>query len=247
MTELLHVENLSGGYTSGYPILHNVSFQVKEGEIVALLGLNGAGKSTLIKHILGFMKPFSGNIRIKGKTVAEDPQAYRKQYAYIPEMPVYYEHLTLMEHLFFAGKVYGLKDQVMMERIPVLLKEFRMTGKEDLYPSNFSKGMKQKMMIMIALLIRPSLYVIDEPLLGLDPVGIRSLLTSLESEKKRGAGILMSTHILSTAERYCDQFLILHQGRIIANGTLEELRHQAGDQDASLDDLYLQLIDRGEG
>lgn len=246
MEQLLHVDDLSGGYMEGERVLHQITFDVKEGEIVALLGLNGAGKSTLIKHILGFMKPFSGQIRIKGKTMGENPEVYRHHYAYIPEMPIYYENLTLLEHLNFAASIYGLKERERREKIEQLLKEFRMKGKENLFPSYFSKGMKQKMMIMIALLLRPPLYIIDEPLLGLDPVGIRSLLTALESEKRRGAGIFMSTHILSTAERYCDRFLILHQGKIIAQGSLDDLRQEVGDGKATLDDIYLQLIDRGD-
>ncbi|WP_028987259.1 ABC transporter ATP-binding protein [Thermicanus aegyptius] len=246
MGDLLDVEGITGGYSYEYPVLHHVSFSVKKGEIVALLGLNGAGKSTLIKHILGFLKPFKGKITIDGKHIDENPQEYRRKFAYIPEMPIYYENLTLGEHLRFAAKVYGLTDEEVKDRLPRLLKEFNMEGKEELFPSFFSKGMKQKMMIMAALLVRPALYVIDEPLLGLDPLGIRSLLQALVVERERGAGIFMSTHILSTAERYCDRFLILHQGKLIASGTLQELRRGVGAPHASLDEIYLQWIERGE-
>ncbi|WP_025028891.1 ABC transporter ATP-binding protein [Caldalkalibacillus mannanilyticus] len=243
MSSLLELIDVTGGYTGNKPVIHNVSFQIEPGEIVALIGLNGAGKSTTIKHILGLLQPFQGAIKIKGQTFTESPEQYRAQYSYIPEYPIYYEELTLWEHLELIAMTYGIEREVFLERAPILLKEFRMEKRKNMFPNQFSKGMKQKLIIMMAFLIQPSLYIVDEPLLGLDPLGIRSLLQWLVKCKENGAGILMSTHILATAEKYCDRFIILHEGKIKAQGTLSELREVSQMKNASLDDIYLHLTE----
>jgi ABC-2 type transport system ATP-binding protein len=243
MAALLEVKGVTGGYSSSRAVIEDVSFHIQEREIVALIGLNGAGKSTIIKHILGLLEPREGEIHIAGKAFSEEPEAYRLAYGYIPESPIYYDELTLWEHLELAAMSYGLDKKVFAERVQPLLQEFRMEEARDRFPRQFSKGMRQKLMIMIALMVRPSLYIVDEPILGLDPLGIRTLLTWLARSKEQGAGILMSTHILATAEKYCDRFIILHKGRIKAQGTLEELRRVTGMPDHSLDDIYLHLVE----
>lgn len=243
MATLLEVKGVTGGYSANHAVIKDVSFHIREREIVALIGLNGAGKSTTIKHILGLLEPREGEISIAGKTFHTDPDSYRHAYGYIPESPIYYEELTLWEHLELAAMSHGLEKRVFEERAFPLLQEFRMEEAKDRFPQQFSKGMRQKLMIMMALLVRPQLYIVDEPILGLDPLGIRTLLTWLESCKEQGAGILMSTHILATAEKYCDRFIILHKGRIKAQGTLNELRRSTGMPDRSLDDIYLQLVE----
>ncbi|HZG79727.1 MAG TPA: ABC transporter ATP-binding protein [Brevibacillus sp.] len=243
MEVLLEVKEVTGGYLANRTVIEDVSFHIRKGEIVALIGLNGAGKSTTIKHILGLLEPRKGEIRIAGKTFSADPDSYRHTYGYIPESPIYYEELTLWEHLELAAMSYGLDKEQFAERVNPLLSEFHMEEAKDRFPQQFSKGMRQKLMIMMALLVQPSLYIVDEPILGLDPLGIRSLLTWLERCKEQGAGILMSTHILATAEKYCDRFIIMHKGRIKAQGTLEELRSFTGLPHHSLDDIYLRLVE----
>lgn len=243
MSSLLQVEGLTGGYSTKKAILNDVSFHINEREIVALIGLNGAGKSTTIKHILGLLEAHKGTIRVKGQTFMEDPLRYRAQYSYIPESPIYYDELTLWEHLEMTAMAYSVEQKQFKERAERLLQEFRMEKHKNRFPNQFSKGMKQKLLIMMAFLIQPPLYIVDEPLLGLDPLGIRSLLQWLVQCKENGAGILMSTHILATAERYCDRFIILHEGSIRAQGTLAELRHLSGQPQATLDDIYLQLTE----
>lgn len=237
---LLEIQNLTGGYTRN-PVLKDVSFDVKEKEIIGLIGLNGAGKSTTIKHIIGLMEPHSGQIKLNGHTFMEDKEAYRKKFTFIPETPILYEELTLEEHLKLTAMAYGLNPSDYEERTARLLKEFRMEKRLKWFPAHFSKGMKQKVMIMCAFLVQPSLYIVDEPFVGLDPLGIQSLLDLMKKMKENGAGILMSTHILATAERYCDRFVILHEGKIRAKGTLEELREEFSMPGATLDDLYIQL------
>lgn len=245
MTALLHIENLYGGYTHKN-VLHDISFELNKGEVVGLIGLNGAGKSTTIKHIIGLMQPKKGEVLVQGKTFQDNPETYRNQMAYIPEMPILYDELTLHEHLRLTAMAYGIEEEVFEQRLPKLLKEFRLEKKLNWFPVHFSKGMRQKVMIMCAFLIEPPLYIVDEPFVGLDPLGIQSYLQMMDSMKERGAGVLMSTHILATAERYCDRFIILHDGKLRAEGTLEELRSQFQMPDATLDDLYVQLTKEDE-
>ncbi|MEH7167436.1 ABC transporter ATP-binding protein, partial [Priestia megaterium] len=211
------------------------------GELVGLIGLNGAGKSTTIKHIIGLMEAKKGSVSINNKTFQQDPTGYRSQFTFIPETPVLYDELTLKEHLDMTAMAYGLEPQTYEARLQPLLKEFRLDRKLKWFPAHFSKGMKQKVMIMCAFLVQPSLYIIDEPFLGLDPLGIQSLLDLMTDMKKQGAGILMSTHILATAERYCDKFVILHNGEVRAQGTLKDLQEEFQMRNATLDEIYIEL------
>jgi ABC-2 type transport system ATP-binding protein len=247
MNPILQVQGLTGGYQRKRPVIHDITFTVHPHEMVGLIGLNGAGKSTTIKHILGLLQPSHGSVSIHSQTLQEAPETYRASYTYVPETPLVYEDLTLREHLELTAMAYGLSRQAFEERMPSLLEEFNMKDKLDLFPQHMSKGMRQKMMIMNAFLVRPSLYIIDEPFVGLDPIGIRSLLELMVKVKNTGAGILMSSHILSTVERYCDKFIVLHQGRVRAAGTLIDIQKQAGMEGAPLDDVFYELTkDEGQ-
>ncbi|MEN1970259.1 ABC transporter ATP-binding protein [Lentibacillus sp. N15] len=240
MESLLHIEKLHGGYTHKN-VLHGISFDVYPNEIVGLIGLNGAGKSTTIKHIIGLMQAKKGTVAVNGKTFRENPEVYRSQMAYIPEMPILYDELTLYEHLRLTAMAYDVSEELFEKRLHPLLKEFRMEKRLKWFPTHFSKGMRQKVMIMCAFLIEPPLYIVDEPFVGLDPLGIQSYLQLMNKMKNNGCGVLMSTHILATAERYCDRFVILHEGEIRAIGTLEKLQKDFQMPGATLDDLYVQL------
>ncbi|MED0735436.1 ABC transporter ATP-binding protein [Aneurinibacillus thermoaerophilus] len=245
MNPILQVQNLTGGYSRKRPVIHNITFDIYPREMIGLIGLNGAGKSTTIKHILGLLQPAEGSVRIHNQTLKEAPELYRASYTYVPETPLLYDDLTLWEHLELTAMAYGLERKVFEERVESLLAEFNMQDKKRMFPQHMSKGMRQKMMIMNAFLVRPVLYIIDEPFVGLDPRGIRSLLELMVKMKNTGAAILMSSHILSTVERYCDKFIVLHNGRIRAAGTLEEIRRQAGMAAASLDDVFYELTKDG--
>lgn len=242
---LLKIDHVTGGYTRN-PVLKDVTFEVNKNEMVGLIGLNGAGKSTTIKHVIGLMEPHSGEITINGSSFSKNKENYRRQFSFVPETPILYDELTLEEHLKLTSMAYGLDETVYKERMKFLLKEFRMEKRLKWFPAHFSKGMKQKVMIMCAFLVQPELYIVDEPFVGLDPLGIQSLLDLMKKMKENGAGILMSTHILATAERYCDRFIILHNGSVKAGGTLVELRKQFNLPDATLDDLYIQLTKEEE-
>ena len=242
---MLEIKNLTGGYVH-VPVLKDVSFTVESGKLVGLIGLNGAGKSTTINEIIGLLTPYSGEINIDGLTLRANPREYRQQIGYIPETPSLYEELTLREHIETVAMAYGIEQEQAFERVAPLLKMFRLDQKLDWFPVHFSKGMKQKVMIICAFVVDPSLFIVDEPFLGLDPLAISDLIQLLDEEKKKGKSILMSTHVLDSAEKMCDSFVILHKGQVRAKGDLPQLRHAFDMPEASLNDIYLALTKEEE-
>lgn len=241
---MLEVKNITGGYIN-IPVVKDVSFTVESGQLVGLIGLNGAGKSTTIKEIIGLLTPYQGEILIDGKSLVQDADNYRKKIGFIPETPSLYEELTLKEHLEIVALAYDLTWDQAWSRVQGLLTVFRLDEKLDWFPVHFSKGMKQKVMIICAFMVEPSLLIVDEPFLGLDPVAISDLVNLLEEEKAKGTSILMSTHVLDSAEKMCDSFVILHQGQVRATGNLEELQHAFNMKGASLNEIYLALTQEG--
>ncbi|WP_019635196.1 ABC transporter ATP-binding protein [Paenibacillus fonticola] len=229
METLLEADINEAGYELGDPKIHDISLAVCPGKLTGLIGANGAGKSTILKTILGIIPYAEASVRFMSGS---------GQYAYIPEHPVFYENLTLWEHLDLAAAVYGLKQDDLETEGERLLQKFRMADVRHHLPGGFSKGMRQKMMLMIGFLNRPNIYIVDEPFIGLDPRAMKDFLGLLEEERQRGAGILMSTHVLDTAERICDDFIMISQGRIAARGTLDEIRSAASRPKASLFDCF---------
>lgn len=245
MSNVLQITNLSGGYNRR-KVIENINLNISKGSITALIGLNGAGKSTTIKHILGLLRPMEGEIKVNDMTIAGDNERYRKSISYIPETPVLYDELTLEEHINLTAMAYGLNMNETWEKADKLLDLFKLSDKKKFFPVHFSKGMKQKVMIICSFLVEPNLYIIDEPFLGLDPIAINDLINLMCERRDNGASILMSTHILATAEKYCDNFVIIHEGKILASGDLETLRNEFNMIGASLDEIYLALTTRGK-
>lgn len=241
----LNVSHLTGGY-SQIPVLKDLSFAVESGELVGLIGLNGAGKSTTINHIIGLLQPQKGQITVNGVKLQDDPEKYKQQIAYIPETPVLYRELTLKEHIELTIMAYQLDEKQAWARAHKMLKMFRLDNKLDWFPANFSKGMKQKVMITCAFLTDAKLFIIDEPFLGLDPLAVKNLLDLISERKKQGAAVLMSTHVLGTAQEYCDRFVMINHGRLQASGTLAELRDTAKLKDGNLTDIYLAITQGGK-
>ena len=243
----LEINKLFGGY-SQIPVLKDVSFDVQPGELVGLIGLNGAGKSTTLNHVIGLLRPFSGSIKINGLTIQANPEEYKKEIAYVPETPILYDELTLREHIDLTIMAYELDHDEAWQRATKLLKLFRLDNKLDWFPANFSKGMKQKVMICCAFMTKAKLLIIDEPFYGLDPLAVHDLLDLIEQKKKEGVAVLMSTHVLDTAQGYCDRFVLLADGKVRAHGTLDELRAAGYHAGESLDEIYLHLAkgDRNE-
>ncbi|MFC0330864.1 ABC transporter ATP-binding protein [Paenibacillus sepulcri] len=230
---VLTVDIRNAGYEESKPIIRDVSFSVEAGELVGLIGPNGAGKSTTIKSLLGLLRHVDGTIVFSGES---------KRYAYVPEQPVLYEYMTLWEHLQLAAAAYGLDETTFMKRAGLMLDRFRMTDDRHRLPTGFSKGMQQKMMLIIGFMLQPDVYVVDEPFVGLDPRATRDFLELLEAERRRGAGVLMCTHVLDTAERICNRILLINGGSVVAQGTLDAVREQAGcAADAPLTDCFYAL------
>lgn len=240
----LEINQLTGGYAH-VPVLQEVSFTVPNQQVVGLIGLNGAGKSTTIKHIIGLLMPQKGTITLNGVTLQSNPDQYRQSMAYVPETPVLYPELTLREHLELTMMAYDLDFEMTWAKAMVLLKKFRLDNKLDWFPVHFSKGMRQKVMIVNAFMTDADLFIIDEPFTGLDPLAIHDLLDIIADKKAAGAAILMSTHILATAQQYADSFVLLNQGKVRTTGTLEELKAEFNMADANLDDIYLQMTKEG--
>lgn len=236
----LKVSNLTGGYSS-IPVLKNETFDVSNGELVSLIGLNGSGKSTTINHIMGLMTPFSGTVTVNDIEITDDVEKYKQQIAYIPEMPILYSDLTLREHIETTIMAYNLDKTEAWEKAQKLLTTFRLDNKLDWFPSNFSKGMRQKVMIVCAFITNAQLFVIDEPFLGLDPLAVNDLLKLIDEKKQAGASILMSTHVLDTAEKYCDRFVLINDGSVSYEGTMAEIKDHYSDLGNSLNDIYLSL------
>lgn len=225
---LLDVRIQWAGYESDKKIIEDIFFSLQKGDIIGLIGPNGAGKSTIIKTILGLMEHRNGDI------IFEEGNSY----SYIPERPVFYDELTIWEHLDFIGAVEEIPQNDYKQRANELLELYKLKDFAHQFPGSFSKGMQQKAMIIFALITNPSIYIIDEPFVGLDPSAMKQFLSSIENIKQEGAGILMSTHVLDTAEKVCDRFILVHNGGIAAAGTLEEIRRQSHVPEGSLFDCF---------
>ena len=222
----------SAGYEEKEETIRDIRFQVRAGELIGLIGPNGAGKSTTIKSILGLLRHRDGEVTFGGSS---------GRYAYVPEQPVMYEYLTLWEHLRLAASTFGLEDEAFTLKAEMLLEQFRLLDVRHELPVKFSKGMQQKLMLLIGFILEPDIYIVDEPFIGLDPRATKDLLDFLEAERKRGAGILMSTHVLDTAEKICDGFVLINGGSVVARGTLEDVQRTSGREGASLFDCFLAL------
>ncbi|MBU9711671.1 ABC transporter ATP-binding protein [Evansella tamaricis] len=234
--EVLKVNLKNAGYYDKKDAIKDIHFSILSGGLVGLIGPNGAGKSTIIKSILGLMEDVDGDVTM----------GQGSKYAYIPEHPTYYDELTLWEHIELAKAVNEIEGDGYYQEAEKLLTIFRLTAEKHQYPGSFSKGMQQKLMIIIALLIKPKLYIVDEPFIGLDPKAIKDFINLLKEEQRSGAGILMSTHVLDTAEKMCDRFLLINYGNIIARGTMEEIRGQSV-SDGSLMDCFYELTVNDHG
>jgi len=224
-----------------FTAVDDVSLDVPAGEIHGFLGPNGAGKTTTIRMIAGLLQPTRGRVTIDGHDLAREPEAAKGALGFIPDRPFLYEKLTAAEFLRFHGGLYGLEGQGVETRARELLELFELTGWRDELVESFSHGMKQRLVMCAAFLHRPRAVVVDEPMVGLDPRGARLIKEIFRLQSQKGVAILMSTHTLEVAQEMCDRISIILGGRIIARGTVEELRELAGHDDAQLTPVFLKL------
>jgi ABC-2 type transport system ATP-binding protein len=221
--------------------LNDLSFSVSSGEVRGLLGQNGSGKSTLLKSLIGLIHPTSGSVKVLGLDVQRSPMEIRKAVGYVPESPRLYEFLTATEYLDFIADVRGLSYGEKRERVNRLIQALDLEGKQGDTISGYSQGMKQKVALMGAILHRPKLLLLDEPLNGLDPKSARVVKELIHSLAEDGVTTVFSTHILEIAEAICDRLTILQNGRVLAEGTAQELREKAGLPGSGLEDVFLKL------
>jgi ABC-2 type transport system ATP-binding protein len=237
---VIEIEGLDKLY-GDLPAVQGLSFRVAPGEVVGLVGPNGAGKTTTLRSIAGIIIPTRGRIAIGGHDLATDPVAAKRALAFIPDEPHLFEYLTVEEHLRFVGRLYGVGE--VDERIAALLGEFELAEKREALPDELSRGMKQKLAIACGLLHAPTALLLDEPLTGLDPVGIRRMKATIVRRAEAGVAVILSSHLLHLVEEICTRVLVLQRGRVVAFGTVPEI--VAGRPELagrSLEDVFLALI-----
>jgi len=228
-----------------FPAVRELSFTVRPGEIVGLVGPNGAGKTTTLRALTGILRPTRGTVRIGGRDLEQEPVAAKQQFAYIPDTVHPYDLLTVAEHLHFIALAYRIKDAEA--NYGELLEELGLADKRDQIASSLSRGMTQKLALACAFLREPRVIILDEPLTGLDPRGIRNIKDSIHRRAADGTAFLLSSHLLHLVEALCDQVLILHRGRKMAFGSLEQIRALAAlHADASLEDVFFAVTERSD-
>ena len=241
---MIEVEGLQKLY-GDFPAVQGLSFRIGPGEVLGLVGPNGAGKTTTIRSLAGIIIPSGGRIRIAGRDLREDPVGAKAQLAFIPDEPHLFEYLTVEEHLRFIGRLYGVTD--VGARIPGLLDELDLSEKRGSLPGELSRGMKQKLAIACGLLHEPKALLLDEPLTGLDPVGIRRMKATIMRRAAAGSAVILSSHLLHLVEEICTRLLVLQHGRVVAFGTMSEIiASRPGLQTRTLEDVFLTLIGQDE-
>ncbi|HSK08835.1 MAG TPA: ABC transporter ATP-binding protein [Vicinamibacterales bacterium] len=245
---MIEVEGLTKMY-GRLTAVDRVSFSVAAGEVVGLIGPNGAGKTSTLKCLVGIQAPTAGTARIAGFDIVAQPMEAKRRLAFMPDEPQLFDYLTVREHLRLVARLYGVGDVEARSR--VLLEELELAGKEKALPGELSRGMKQKLMIACGLVHDPAALLFDEPLTGLDPLGIRRMKRTILARARAGAAVLVSSHLLHLVEEICSRIVIINKGVAIADGTLEELAARADlTADSDLEQVFLKTTgheDRGPG
>ena len=227
--------------------VQGISFRVEPGEVLGLVGPNGAGKTTTLRALAGILSPTRGRILIDGHDLALDPIPAKAALAYVPDDPKLFDSLTVWEHFRFIAAAYRL-DSAWPERAETLLRQFELTEKRDALIAELSRGMRQKVAIGCGYLHDPKAIFLDEPLTGLDPRGIRTMKETIRSRADAGAAVMVSSHLLGLVEDLCTSVLMLHRGKVILRGRLDDLMREATEsgQAESLEDLFLRLTEEAE-
>jgi ABC-2 type transport system ATP-binding protein len=241
---LIELSHVSKSYNKGkVKAVNDLTLTVKSGEIFGFLGPNGAGKTTSIKLIVGLLRPDSGTISVEGLDTQKEALKCKGMTTYVPDYPAVYERLTGLEYLNFIGDVYGVPKEERLERIGKWLEIFELASAVTSPIQSYSHGMKQKIVLMAALLPAPRVMVLDEPMVGLDPRAAHHLKELMREHCDQGKTLFFSTHIMEVAEKLCDRIGIIHQGRLVACGTMEELK-QLDKSEQSLESIFLELTDK---
>jgi ABC-2 type transport system ATP-binding protein len=240
---MILTEHLTKRY-GGLVAVNDLSLNIPQGQFFAFLGPNGAGKTTTIKLLAGLLKPTSGHALVGGYDIHKDPVEARKILSYIPDMPFLYDKLLPMEFMLFVGQLYGMERTEVAHASDELFEVFGLDEIRRQPIENLSHGTRQRLVIAAALLHQPRVIIIDEPMVGLDPRSARLVKNVLKERSRAGVTVFLSTHVLHIAEELADQVGILHRGRLVAVGSIDELREVSGER-GELEDAFLALT-RGE-
>ncbi len=238
---MITVTRLSKVYGS-FKAVDDLSFTVGPGEVVGLIGPNGAGKTSTLRCLVGIQAPSAGTITIDGHDIVTDSVAAKQQVAFMADEPNLFEYLTVMEHLRLTARIYRAGD--IEDKARTLLQELQLTGKEKSLPSELSRGMKQKVAIACGLLHDPKALLFDEPLTGLDPLGIRHMKETIVARGRAGAAVIVSSHLLHLVEEICTRILIIDRGVKVADGTMADLEAHAEAAGSNLEQIFLKVTSR---
>lgn len=240
---MIRLEHVSKSYDGGRTrAVSEFSIEIPSGQIFGLLGPNGAGKSTLLNMIVGVLSPDAGRIEVDGIDLAEDPIGAKRHLCYVSDSPDHLLRLRGYEYLRFVADVYGVPEDIRATRATMLVKRFGMEGALERQLLSYSHGMRQKMMVIGALLPDPNVWILDEPMVGLDPRAARTLKDSMRAHADAGRTVLFSTHVLDVAERIVDRVGVIAQGELIFQGSVDDL-HTRFSADESLEDMFLELTE----
>ena len=239
----ISVEHLRRQYGS-FTAVDDMSFEVGGGEIVGLIGPNGAGKTTTLRSLAGILRPTAGHVRIDGYDIVEHAIEAKRRLAFMPDEPHLFEYLTVLEHLRLTARLYAVHD--IDRRAKALLDELELSGKEHALPGELSRGMRQKVVIACGLVREATALLFDEPLTGLDPIGIRKMRETIVARGRAGAAILLSSHLLHLVEEICTRIIIMDGGRIVADGTFAELAAhvEIAAAGSSLEQIFMRVTGR---
>lgn len=242
MLRLEHVTKRYGAFTA----VDDLSLSLAPGRILGFVGPNGAGKTTTMKMICGLVRPTTGRIHVGGHDIARSPLRAKAQMGYVPDRPHLHGRLTALEQMYFVGGLYGLEPNLVETRSRSLLELFGLAAKIHHLVETYSHGMKQRLVMASVLLHAPKLLVVDEPMVGLDPMGARLLKDVLRAQAAEGMAVLLSTHTLDVADEVCDEIAVIHHGHLIAHGSPQSLRKRAGIEGARLETVFLQLTEEAD-
>ncbi len=239
---MIEVDELVKSYGAVHAV-QSLSFGVRKGEILGLVGPNGAGKTTTLRCMTGIIPSTSGRVRIAGFDLIDQPLEAKRRMAFVPDEPRLFDYLTSWDHLTITARLYNVADGAA--RAQRLLEEFELGDRRDAFPSELSRGMKQKLMVAMALLHRPAAILLDEPLTGLDPVAMRRMKTRIRETAHDGVAVILSSHMLHLVEELCERVVVVVRGKKVLDGTLDEIRQAspglAGDAD--LEAIFMKAVE----
>lgn len=242
---MIEVSGLSKTF-GAFRAVNNLSFTVRPGEVLGLVGPNGAGKTTTLRTLVGIIPPTQGQVSVGGHDLQKAPIEAKRALAFFPDEPRLFDYLSVKQHLAFVAKLYGVENHEPIAQ--ALLEELELADRMDSLPGELSRGMKQKLAIACGLLHAPRVLVLDEPLTGLDPLGIRRMKDSILRRAQAGAAIVLSSHLLHLLQEVCSHVLIMKKGEMLASGTLAEVhaRFSDGNSQASLEDVFIRATGGSE-